>query len=130
MIFDSKAITSPANNTKTLPSAIEAIPRFFVGVGRRKIQVDHRRQEIALDDPRSTYRFFPERKPFVATAAVAREIPHGVIMVCLQQLILFAKRHDGIDYLQVFFVQGSSEPLWFIEDGEGGAITALFPSDY
>ncbi len=95
-----------------------------------KVQIDHRPQEIALDDPRSSYSFFPDNKPFVATTAVARKIPHSVIMACLHQLILFAKKQDGLDYVQSFVVEGSSEPLWFIEDGEGGAITALFPSDY
>jgi hypothetical protein len=130
MTCDPKTTTSPANITPDLPPAIEAIPQFFVGVEGGKIQINHRPQEIPLDDPRSTYTFFPESKPFVATAAVARAIPNSVVMVCLQQLILFAKKHNGLDYLQTFIVEGSSEPLWFIEDDAGGAITALFPSDY
>jgi len=33
-------------------------------------------------------------------------------------------------YLQVFESQGVVEPLWCIEDGEGGAITTLLPSDH
>ena len=35
----------------------------------------------------------------------------------------------GIDYLQVFESEEGSR-LWFIEDGEGGAITALLPEEY
>ena len=35
----------------------------------------------------------------------------------------------GIDYLQVFETPDGAR-LWFIEDGEGGAITALLPEEY
>lgn len=131
MVFDNDTTTSPAidNNIQT-PPAIEHIPRFFVGDQKRQFRVDHKPQEIPLDDPRSGYTFFPSAKPFVVTKAVSERIPAAVVMACLQQLIWFAKRHDGIDYLQVFKVKGIKEPLWFIEDDEGGAITALFPSDY
>lgn len=40
-----------------------------------------------------------------------------------------AEVHNGLDYLQVS-ESDKPEPLWFIEDGPGGAITALLPSDY
>lgn len=131
MVLDTSATTSPANHTDTpTPPAIECIPRFFVGVEGRQFRVDHKPQEIPLDDPRSVYKFFPTSKPFLATAAVNEKMPHAVVMACIQQLIWFAKKHDGIDYLQSFKVKGFREPLWFIEDGDGGAITALFPSDY
>ena len=131
MTLDTSATTSSAKskNTQT-PPAIERIPRFFVGDQKRQFRVDHKPQEIPLDDPRSVYMFFPTTKPFVATAAVSEKMPHAVVMACIQQLIWFAKKHDGIDYLQSFKVKGFREPLWFIEDGDGGAITALFPSDY
>ena len=49
---------------------------------------------------------------------------------CLLQIQEEARRQDGLDYLQVFEDQGTHEELWFIEDGEGGAITALLPDDY
>ncbi len=94
------------------------------------MRVEHSPQEIPLDDPRSTYSFFPEQKPFLVTSAVSQTIPHSAILACLHQLMLFAKKHNGLDYLQSFKVEGCSEALWFIEDGDGGAITALFPSDY
>jgi hypothetical protein len=41
-----------------------------------------------------------------------------------------ARQHNGIDYLQVFEDASKPEPLWFIEDDVGGAITVLLPSDY
>ncbi len=131
MVFDNNTTTSSAtdNNTQT-PPAIERIPRFFVGDQTRQFRVDHKPQEIPLDDPRSVYAFFPTTKPFVVTTAVSEKIPAAVVMACLQQLIWFAKKHNGIDYLQSFKVKGIREPLWFIEDDEGGAITALLPSDY
>ena len=48
---------------------------------------------------------------------------HGHRRQCLRE-------HGGIDYLQVFTDPAKPEALWFIEDGPGGAITALLPSDY
>ena len=41
-----------------------------------------------------------------------------------------ADEHQGLDYLQVFHDETKPENLWFIEDGPGGAITALLPSDH
>ena len=52
------------------------------------------------------------------------------ILGCLQILQAKAEEHRGLDYLQVFVDSSRREPLWFIEDGGGGAITALLPSDY
>ena len=131
MTLDTSATKSSANDTNTTPSVIDCIPRFFVGGGKgRKFQVDHKPQEIPLDDPRSTYTFFPISKPFVVTRAVYDTLPQAVVLACFHQLTWFAKKHDGLDYIQVFKVKGFREPLWFIEDGDGGAITALFPSDY
>jgi hypothetical protein len=68
-------------------------------------------------------------KPFLATTA-ALAAYREVIFPCLAQLQELAKEHGGIDYLQVFTDPSKPEPLWFIEDGEGGAITALLPSNY
>lgn len=53
-----------------------------------------------------------------------------VIVECLRQLQSLAHAYDGIDYLQAFECSEKPEPLWFIDDGDGGAITALLPSDY
>jgi hypothetical protein len=70
-------------------------------------------------------------KPFVATRAAIEAYSHEVILACLRVLQEQAKRHDGLDYLQVFQTpEPAKGDLWFMEDGPGGAITALLPSDY
>lgn len=87
-------------------------------------------QEIPLDHPDSACMFKPgPRKPFLATPA-ALKLYGDVIDACLRKLQHLAKCHKGLDSLQVFTCPGKPEPLRFIEDGEGGAITALLPSDY
>lgn len=91
-----------------------------------------KRQEIPLDAPDSSNMFEPSsEKPFVATPAAIEAYTQEVIFQCLIVLNEKAKEHEGLDYLQVFESAGTQRPnLWFIEDGEGGAITALLPSDY
>ena len=87
-------------------------------------------QEIPLDHPNSTCMFLPgTNKPFVATPA-ALKLYGDFIVRCLAVLQAKARNHGGLDYLQVFQCPNKSEPLWFIEDGDGGAITGLLPSDY
>ena len=68
-------------------------------------------------------------KPFVATPGAIQEHTMEEIVACLNRLQDLAQVHDGIDYLEVF-ENDEGENLWLIEDGEGGAITALLPSDY
>ncbi len=88
-------------------------------------------QEVPHDSPESNYRFQPgPDKPFVATPAALALYQHETVVHCLRVLQEQARRFDGIDYLQVFQDINKSEDLWFIEDGPGGAITALLPSDY
>lgn len=80
--------------------------------------------------PGSKYMFLPRPdKPFLATPA-AMAMYGDDIRRCLALLHTKAVQHHGLDYLQVFEDPTKSEPLWFIEDDEGGAITALLPSDY
>ena len=89
--------------------------------------------EVPDDDPRADCRFDPESgKPFVATTAAVREHTRERIMVCLAELRRLAEEHDGLDYLQVFepVPPAGRENLWIIEDGPGGAVTALLPGDY
>lgn len=70
-------------------------------------------------------------KPFVATPAAIQAYTRETILACLQTLQDQAVRYEGIDYLQVFKNEDpEKEDLWFIEDGDGGAITALLPTDY
>ena len=90
-----------------------------------------RPQEIPLDDPQSKYSFQPSpAKPFVATPAALECFGREMIVACLQMLQRKAAEHNGIDYLQVFEEPTRGGRLWFMEDDEGGAITALLPSDY
>jgi hypothetical protein len=87
-------------------------------------------QEIPFTDPASTCFFMPDGdKPFLVTPAAFQEYGQEVL-ACLFTLQQEAWRRDGLDCLQVFECPGKPEPLWFIEDGPGGAITALLPSDY
>jgi hypothetical protein len=88
-------------------------------------------QGIPFDHPDSENMFLAgPNKPFLATPAAIEMYSHEVIFACHQVLRTIADAHHGIDYLQVFEDDTKAENLWFIEDGEGGAITALLPSDY
>jgi hypothetical protein len=69
-------------------------------------------------------------KPFVATRAAVEAFGIGMIITGLCILQAHARERSGIHHVQVFDVHESDEPLWFIEDGPGGAINALLPSDY
>ena len=69
-------------------------------------------------------------KPFVATPAAIEMYGRETILACLAVLQDAAVANAGLDYLQVFESPDTSERLWFIEDGSGGAITAMLPSDY
>ena len=90
-----------------------------------------RPQEIPFDDPQSCEMFIPNAaKPLVATPAAIEMYGHETILACLSVLQEAAVREAGLDYLQVFESSDKQEKLWFIEDGSGGAITALLPSDY
>ncbi len=68
-------------------------------------------------------------KPFVATAAAIEQFQQDTIVLCLHVLRRLADEHNGLDYIQVFEFDDRPN-LWFIEDGDGGAITAMLPSDY
>ena len=87
-------------------------------------------QEISYDDPDSRYMFQPSpQKPFVTTPA-AIAMYRDAIGRCLSQLQQLAVEKNGLDYLQVFEDPDKPEGLWFMEDDDGGAITALLPSDH
>jgi len=88
-------------------------------------------QELPFDHPDSTNMFRPTpEKPFVATPAAINMYQQETIIECLRILQQKAVEYDGLDYLQVFEDEVKPENLWFIEDGAGGAITSLLPSDY
>ena len=87
-------------------------------------------QEIPYDAPTSTNLFMPTSdKPFLLTPAAQDEFGIGTIIFCLSKLQRLAAERNGLDYHQVF-TRADGLRLWFIEDGDGGAITALLPSDY
>ena len=87
-------------------------------------------QEPPLAHPDSCNYFQPSPdKPLLATPGAIERFSHETIVACLRVLQQKASEHDGIDYLQVFESEEGSR-LWFIEDGEGGAITALLPEEY
>jgi hypothetical protein len=90
-----------------------------------------RPQEIQFDDPQSKYLFQPSpAKPLVATPAALQCYGREMIVACLQLLQRKAADHNGVDYLQVFEDPTKGDRLWFMEDDDGGTITALLPSDY
>ena len=88
-------------------------------------------QEIPLDHPDSNNMFLPSKeKPLVATPDAIAMYTTETILACLMVLREKADQHEGIDYLQVFESALHEEHLWFLEDGPGGAITAMLPSNY
>lgn len=86
-------------------------------------------QEIPLDHPGS--RYFFTTQPYLATPSALNLYGQETIGNCLVYLQRQAKQYNGLDYLQLFQdINGTRPPLWFIDDGEGGATTALLPEDY
>ncbi len=93
--------------------------------------VHYRIQEIEFDDARSSCQFRPgAKKPFLMTPGAQDAIGEELALECLTRLCALAKVHAGIDYLQKFEIIESGIVVWFIEDGDGGAITALLPEEY
>ncbi len=85
-----------------------------------------RPQEISLEDPHSRFMF---QLQFVATRGVLDTFGIEVLLVLLDKLQAKARKHSGIDYLQVFEnLEKGGTNLWFIEDGT--VVTALLPSEY
>ena len=63
---------------------------------------------------------------FVATRNSIEKCGEPVIFAAYMMLLKEVKRKGGLDYLQVFEIDG--EKLWFIDDINH--VTALLPSDY
>lgn len=86
-------------------------------------------QEISYDHPHSSFMF---TKQFVATQNAFRIFGIEVLLAALRRLQAKARKHNGLDYLQVFQnlckLEFEGKDLWFIEDGV--AVTALLPEDY
>ena len=63
---------------------------------------------------------------FVSTSAAITKFGNAVIVACHILLQKEVKKKGGLDYLQVFEIDGNR--LWFIDDVSH--VTALLPSDY
>jgi hypothetical protein len=63
---------------------------------------------------------------FVATRCAIAKFGDAVIITCHIILQKQVKQKGGLDYLQVFEIDG--QKLWFIDDVSH--VTALLPSDY
>jgi hypothetical protein len=63
---------------------------------------------------------------FVATRPAIEKFGHAVIVAARMALLKEVQRKGGLDYLQVFEIDGES--LWFIDDVTH--VTALVPDDY
>lgn len=83
-------------------------------------------QEPPLDHPDSHWLFAGQ---LVSTPAALREFGIFLIVACYAFLQDAARRHCGIDYLQVFTdPKRPDRVLWFIDGGDH--VTALLPEDY
>jgi hypothetical protein len=90
-----------------------------------------RDQETPPDGRHSVCSFQPgPEKPFVITSGALEMYGKATVLECLQVLQDAAKQHDGLEKGQAFEDPERPQPLWFIEDGRGRAITALLPSEY
>ena len=83
---------------------------------------------------KKTIRLLPQEKEgqcqfsgrFVATRAAIDKFGEAVIIAAHMTLLKEVKQKGGLDYLQVFDVDG--EKLWFIDDVTH--VTCLLPGDY
>jgi hypothetical protein len=83
---------------------------------------------------KKTIRLLPQEKVghyqfsgrFVSTRAAIEKFGEAIIIAAHMTLLKEVKRKGGLDYLQVFDVDG--EKLWFIDDVTH--VTCLLPSDY
>ncbi len=76
------------------------------------------------------YLFDPLSKPFVVTPGAIAKFGPDQVGSCIGILHRWARKMNGLDYLQVFVDEATGARLWFIEDGDGGVITALLPDEY
>lgn len=89
-----------------------------------------------LEQPthKKTIKLLPQEKEehhqfsgkFVATRNAIEKFGESVIIAAHMTLLKEVKRKGGLDYLQVFEIDG--EKLWFIDDVTH--VTCLLPSDY
>ena len=88
------------------------------------LQPTHKKSiKLLPQEHEGTYHF---KGQFVATSAAIEKFGNAVIVAAHIMLLKEVKRKNGLDYLQVFEVDG--EKLWFIDDVSH--VTCLLPSDY
>ena len=89
------------------------------------IQQPMRKKTIKLlpQEKEGMYKFDSK---FVSTSAALDKFGEAVIIAAHLTLLKEVKRKGGLDYLQVFDIDG--ERLWFIDDCSH--VTCLLPSDY
>ena len=79
--------------------------------------------KLLQQEKEGTYHFDSQ---FVATPAAINKFGNAVIIAAHIMLRKEVKLRNGLDYLQVFEIDG--EKLWFIDDVSH--VTCLLPSDY
>lgn len=130
----SRGVAVPENGHSSSEESVfiqTLVPFSFRLPSGESTLVHYRMQEVLFDDTRSNCQFLPqEKKPFLITSGAERAIGHELAFECLTRLRALAMLHDGIDYLQTFLILEQRITVWFIEDGPGGAITALLPDEY
>ena len=90
--------------------------------------------QITQNFGKKTIKLLPQEKEgkylfdgkFVSTRAAIEKFGEAVIIAAHIMLLKELKRKGGLDYLQVFEING--EKLWFIDDVSH--VTCLLPGDY
>ncbi|MHC4132957.1 MAG: hypothetical protein ACYSR3_13350 [Planctomycetota bacterium] len=92
-------------------------------IARNKQSVHKQTIKLLPQEKEGNYKF---NGRFVATPAAIDKFGQAAIVAAHIMLLKEVKKKDGLDYLQVFDIDG--EKLWFIDDV--GHFTCLLPSDY
>jgi len=79
--------------------------------------------KLLMQEQEGTYQFDGK---FVTTPAAVEKFGEAAIVAAHIMLLKQVKQKGGLDYLQVFDIDG--EKLWFIDDVNH--VTCLLPSDY
>lgn len=91
------------------------------------------KRQRPLAKPEDCCHFFipskDKEKPLVITTAAIQQIGLVTILGCLFVLQAKARKHNGIDSVQVFESADKKQQLWFHEGGSDGGITIFVPTD-
>lgn len=92
-------------------------------IAPHKPPTDNASIKLLPQETEGTYRFSGK---FVSTRSALEKFGEAVILAAYALLQTEVKRKGGLDYLQVFEVDG--QRLWFIDDVSH--VTCLLPDDY